>query len=87
MVPDVRHIDLSYDNANSRESALRLITTLFPEWASSRDTIEFVQFKDGITNTVRSRESSNILYPWAGIGLTLFLRVAPEGGEQAARTV
>jgi ethanolamine kinase len=58
---NVRHIDLSYDNRKSKESALRLITTLFPDWADSQDTIEFIQFKDGITNTVRSIETTSTM--------------------------
>jgi ethanolamine kinase len=53
MVQTLRHIDLHYDNADSRNTALRLVLTLFPEWESSQDTIEFVRFTDGITNTVR----------------------------------
>jgi hypothetical protein len=53
VMPDpVRYIDLSYDNSQSHESAVRLVTTLFPDWATSQDTIEFIRFKDGITNTV-----------------------------------
>jgi len=49
--PPVRHIALSYDKTD--ESAVRLVTTLFPEWKDSKDTIDFVRFTDGITNTVR----------------------------------
>lgn len=50
----IRHVPLSYDNAESHPSALRLILTLFPEWEHAKGDIEFVQFTDGITNTVRS---------------------------------
>lgn len=53
MEQDIRHIDLSYDNADSHRSALDLVLSLFPEWSTSRDTIEFVRFTDGITNNVR----------------------------------
>ena len=53
MGPSVRHIDLYYDSADAHESALGLIIALRPEWETSKDTIEFVRFKDGITNTVR----------------------------------
>jgi ethanolamine kinase len=49
----VTHIPLYYDSANSRQSALKLILTLRPEWRETQDTIEFVKFTDGITNTVR----------------------------------
>jgi hypothetical protein len=47
----VRFIKLSYESADSTASALRLITTLFPDW--EHGNIEFVKFTDGITNTVR----------------------------------
>ena len=57
MAPDIRFIGLSYDNADSHRSALDLVVALFPEWATSRGTIEFVRFTDGITNTVRSRQT------------------------------
>jgi ethanolamine kinase len=52
MSQDVRHIDLFYDHANSDESAAKLVTALFPDWEAQKDTIEFIRFKDGITNTV-----------------------------------
>jgi ethanolamine kinase len=59
MAPDIPHIDLSYDVSDSHRSALDLVVALFPDWAPSRDAIEFVRFTDGITNTVRSRQA-----PW-----------------------
>ena len=46
------HISEYYDNSNSQVSALHLILTLRPDWRESKDTIEFVRFTDGITNTV-----------------------------------
>lgn len=49
----IRHIPLYYDSSDSQASALNLILTLRPEWRESKDTIEFVRFTDGITNTVR----------------------------------
>jgi hypothetical protein len=49
----LRHISKYYDNTDSHKSALNLILTLRPEWRDSKDTIEFVRFTDGITNTVR----------------------------------
>jgi ethanolamine kinase len=51
----VRHIPLYYDNSDSLSSALALILTLRPEWRESKDTVEFVRFTDGITNTVCPR--------------------------------
>jgi ethanolamine kinase len=48
----LQHIPLSYDNSDSHNSALDLILTLRPEWRESQDTVEFVRFTDGITNTV-----------------------------------
>jgi len=52
MIQNLRYIDLWYDNANSKQTALRLVLALFPDWEDSKDTIEFVRFTDGITNTV-----------------------------------
>jgi ethanolamine kinase len=48
----VRYIPLSYDSAESKSSAIRLILTLFPEWEKNKSDIEFIRFTDGITNTV-----------------------------------
>jgi ethanolamine kinase len=50
---DYRYIPLYYDSSDSHSSALNLILTLRPEWRETKDTIEFVKFTDGITNTVR----------------------------------
>jgi hypothetical protein len=55
----LRYIPLSYDNSDSHNSALRLILTLRPEWRETKDTIEFVRFTDGITNTVCRRSHSS----------------------------
>lgn len=52
-VNKVRHIPLSYNNAESQTSALRLILTLFPDWETSEGKVEFIRFTDGKTNTVR----------------------------------
>lgn len=49
---DLRHIHLSYNNADSQTSALRLVLTLFPEWEHGEGKIEFIRFTDGITNTL-----------------------------------
>ncbi|KAG5983262.1 hypothetical protein E4U55_000405 [Claviceps digitariae] len=48
----VRFIPLSYDNNDSQNSAMKLITTLFPHWAADEAHIDFVRFTDGITNTL-----------------------------------
>ena len=47
-----RHLSLRYNNADSQSSALRLVFSLFPEWEHSEGKVEFIRFKDGITNTV-----------------------------------
>ena len=49
---EIPYLPLSYSNADSQTSALRLILTLFPDWENSDGKIEFIRFKDGITNTV-----------------------------------
>ena len=46
------HISEYYDNSNSHNSALHLILTIRPDWREAKDTIEFVRFTDGITNTL-----------------------------------
>lgn len=48
----LRFIPQYYDNTDSQNSALSLILTLRPEWRETKETIEFVRFTDGITNTV-----------------------------------
>lgn len=57
---DIPYISLSYNNADSQTSALRLILTLFPDWEHSDGKIEFIRFKDGITNTVCLRTHGSI---------------------------
>lgn len=47
----VRFIPFTYDPADSRASALKLIHSIAPHWAND-DDIEFVRFTDGITNTL-----------------------------------
>jgi len=51
---DLRYIPLSYNNVESQTSALLLIVALKPEWEHAEGKIEFVHFKDGITNTVQA---------------------------------
>ncbi len=46
----IRFIPLTYNQAESQTSALRLVLTLRPEWENGN--IEFVRFTDGITNTL-----------------------------------
>jgi ethanolamine kinase len=46
----IRFIPLTYNQAESQTSALRLILTLRPEWENGK--VEFVRFTDGITNTL-----------------------------------
>ncbi|KAI1079454.1 kinase-like domain-containing protein [Whalleya microplaca] len=48
----LRNIPLSYDNKNSDSSARALVLALRPEWSSPESNLEFVSFKDGITNTL-----------------------------------
>ncbi|KAF2460893.1 kinase-like domain-containing protein [Lineolata rhizophorae] len=47
-----RHVSLTYNNADSRATALRLVLALRPEWQLWEGPIEFVRFTDGITNTL-----------------------------------
>jgi ethanolamine kinase len=48
----IRYIPLSYNNAESKTSALRLILALMPQWQHTDGKIEFIRFTDGITNTL-----------------------------------
>jgi ethanolamine kinase len=48
----IRYIPLSYNNADSQTSALRIVLALFPQWQNTDGKIEFVRFTDGITNTL-----------------------------------
>lgn len=65
---DIPYISLSYNNADSQTSALRLILTLFPDWEHSGGEVEFVRFKDGITNTVCLRVHGST-FGWRPRGL------------------
>lgn len=62
-IPKVRLIPLSYVNAESQSSALRLILTLCPDWENTQGNVEFVRFTDGITNTVRSDQPFEAIPP------------------------
>ncbi|KAI4288018.1 MAG: hypothetical protein L6R35_002723 [Caloplaca aegaea] len=46
-----RKLPLSHNSADSQASALRLVLTLFPDWEKADGQIEFIRFKEGITNT------------------------------------
>ncbi|KAH7326696.1 kinase-like domain-containing protein [Stachybotrys elegans] len=48
----IRFIPLSYDSHDSEASALKLIYTLMPQWASEDSKVELIRFTDGITNTL-----------------------------------
>jgi hypothetical protein len=48
----LRFIPLSYNNADSQASALRLVLSINPHWEGAGNNIELVRFTDGITNTV-----------------------------------
>ncbi|KAK7422189.1 hypothetical protein QQX98_001712 [Neonectria punicea] len=48
----VPFLPLSYDSHDSQNSALKLILTLAPDWASEDSRVDFVRFTDGITNTL-----------------------------------
>ena len=50
----LRFIPLTYNNADSHTSALRLVLSLLPNWEFGEGKIEFIRFTDGITNTVGS---------------------------------
>ncbi|KAI9843342.1 MAG: hypothetical protein M1837_006468 [Sclerophora amabilis] len=47
-----RRIPLSYNNAESETSALRLIYALCPGWENEEGEVMFERFTDGITNTL-----------------------------------
>ncbi|KAI0140141.1 kinase-like protein [Hypoxylon sp. NC0597] len=48
----LRHIPISYDSENPDASARALIFALRPEWSGPDSNVEFISFKDGITNTL-----------------------------------
>ncbi|KAI4214466.1 MAG: hypothetical protein LQ351_002883 [Letrouitia transgressa] len=49
---DLRCLSLSYTPTDPQTSALRLVLTLFPDWEHAEGAVEFIRFKDGITNTL-----------------------------------
>ncbi|KAL9628368.1 MAG: hypothetical protein Q9204_005933 [Flavoplaca sp. TL-2023a] len=50
--PGYPTLPLSHNSADSQASALRLILTLFPDWETAHGKVEFIRFKEGITNTL-----------------------------------
>lgn len=58
---NVKTIALHYDASNSESSARKLVFDLNPEWELSPGPVEFVRFKEGITNTVRRTLMSTII--------------------------
>ena len=55
-------LPLSHNSADSQASALRLVLTLFPDWETTEGKVEFIRFKEGITNTVSERFGHFIVY-------------------------
>lgn len=53
---DPEFIRLSFQHEDSEASALKLVFQLRPEW-QSHDPIDIVKFTDGITNTVRLKQT------------------------------
>lgn len=47
------HIDATFNNKNSEESAIELVYRIQPKWRAAPGKLEVVKFTDGITNTVR----------------------------------
>ncbi|KAL8948398.1 MAG: hypothetical protein Q9222_005413 [Ikaeria aurantiellina] len=48
----LRRLPLSHNSADSQASALRLALTIFPDWEDADGNVEFIRFKEGITNTL-----------------------------------
>ncbi|KAI0154495.1 ethanolamine kinase [Hypoxylon sp. FL1284] len=52
LLGQLRYIPLSYSSDNADSSARELILALRPDWSSPDSNLEFIPFKDGITNTL-----------------------------------
>ena len=50
---DVKALAMTYSNANSDESTLKLVYSIRPEWEARPGPVNIVRFTDGIMNTVR----------------------------------
>jgi hypothetical protein len=59
-VSGLKYLPLSYDPINSDVSARELIYALYPEWETSPGDVEFVRFKEGITNNVSRTQSYQV---------------------------
>ena len=56
------YLDLAYELNNSEATAKELAYSIQPSWRDTPEQIQIVQFKEGITNTVRwSRASAHVL--------------------------
>ncbi|KAL8839425.1 MAG: hypothetical protein Q9170_001765 [Blastenia crenularia] len=58
----IRKLPLSHSSADSQTSALRLVLSLFPDWETAEGRIEFIRFKEGITNTVGSDYNHLVMF-------------------------
>jgi ethanolamine kinase len=56
----LRRISLSYNNAESESSALRLVYAIEPKWREEEGEIEVTRFTDGITNNVSLKEGLSV---------------------------
>lgn len=52
ILQEIRQLPLAYDHTQSQASAQKLILSLFPEWQDTEGPVNFIAFKDGITNTL-----------------------------------
>ena len=76
---DIKHIKLSYDNADSDATALKLVFALFPGWEHDEGPVHVIRFTDGITNTVRCCVPIRHQPPWTGpMHCTETSLIAPE---------
>jgi ethanolamine kinase len=48
----LKRISLSYNNAESESSALRLVYAVEPKWREEEGEVKITKFTDGITNNV-----------------------------------
>lgn len=53
-------IPYAYDRNDSHASALRLVYQLEPQWETTEGEVKFVHFTEGITNTVRPSNKSQV---------------------------
>lgn len=82
----VRYIPARYNYEDSDNSALSLMLTLRPEWRESKDSVEFVRFTDGITNTV-CVHGTDSARDQGKRGFANAVRIAPQGNQQAAGAI